>query len=229
MNPALRLPFARVTRSRRALLPVLAWLALAVGDAVARRHHLATHAADHALLDVFGAIALPLLAYSVVGGMLGGSGLVRATRPLVSFGAQPVAAALGAIAAAVLASTVLGGIAGALVVAVAHGAGDPPLAQDAITTAWIAGLGGAAYAALFTLGSAFSARGIGRPIVLALDWILGAGTAAGAVVTPRAHLRNLLGGAPPLELSQKMSAACLLLMTIVFIACAALRARRAPV
>jgi hypothetical protein len=230
MIPAtFRLPIVRIARSPRALLPLFAWLALAFGDAMFERRHVSPHAADHALLDVFASLALPLLAYSLVGAMLAGGGLGRATRPLVTFGASPARAALGTVVASALASALLCGAVGAGVAALAHGPSDPPLGRDVLTTLWISALAGAAYAALFAFGSSIFANGSGRVVALALDGLLGLGTSGSAVITPRAHLRNLLGGAPPIELSQRTSAVLLAVLALVFAAATSARARRSAV
>jgi hypothetical protein len=59
-------------------------------------------------------------------------------------------------------------------------------------------------------------------MLLLLDW--GLGTAGGvAVVTPRGHLRNLLGGMAPEHLSGRASSVALILIGCV---CALLGARR---
>jgi hypothetical protein len=46
-----------------------------------------------------------------------------------------------------------------------------------------------------------------------------------ALVTPRAHLRNLLGGTPPAALGERTSAIALLLIAALFAVLAARRAR----
>jgi hypothetical protein len=85
-------------------------------------------------------------------------------------------------------------------------------------------LGGAAYAAFFGLGASFGARGGGRAAALVLDFLFGGGTTI-ALVTPRAHLRSLLGGTAPAEVSQRASSAVLVALTLVFAAIAIRRAR----
>src|SRR5262245_4414445 len=98
MIPAtLRLPIARITRARRGLVPIAAWTAIAFLAAFAERARASSHAADHALLGTFGGIALPLLAYAIVGAAVGGDGLSRSTRALTAFGAPPVRVAASAI------------------------------------------------------------------------------------------------------------------------------------
>ena len=73
------------------------------------------------------------------------------------------------------------------------------------------------------VGASFGKRGGGRTGLLVLDWVLGMGHGAVALVTPRAHLRNLLGGAGPMEWSGRASAAALVVLAVV---CALLAVRR---
>jgi hypothetical protein len=221
-----RLPIARLTRTPRAWLPVFAWSALAVAAALVNRSEHLPHGADRALLGVFGSIALPLVAYAVVGGALGGDGLRRAGRPLVAFGAPPARAAFAIVVVTTLLTAVLGAALGALVAALAHAPDDPPLAMDALTTAWTSALSGAAYASLFCFGAAIGARGAGRGALLALDWIVGSGSGAGAFLFPRAHLRNLHGGDGPLGVPQWGSSISLCLIAAASAAFACLLARR---
>jgi len=172
-----RLPFARLTRTPRAWIPVLAWTLLAVVSAALLRRSGST-AMGGALEGVFGQLALPFVCFTVVGAALGGDGLARSTRPFVAFGASPTRVALATIGVAVIASGLVVAGLGASVAALAHGASDPPLARDVLTTAWVAGLGGAAYGALFSFGASFGSRGAGRSVALVVDWVLGAGTGA---------------------------------------------------
>ncbi len=61
-------------------------------------------------------------------------------------------------------------------------------------------------------------------MLLALDWILGASGGFAAVITPRAHLRNMLGGAAPLGMSGRASSASLVIIAVL---CAFFAVRRA--
>ncbi len=222
---AVRLPVARLTRSPRAWVPVFAWAALAVGAAIALQH--GAHGSADALQVVFAQIVLPLVSFSVVGALLGGDGLARSTRALVAFGATPADVALGTVIAAVASSAITSMILGSAVAALAHGSADPPLLRDVATSAWVAGLGGAAYAALFSFGAAFGRRGLGRSIALVADWLLGAGTSGVALITPRAHVRSLLGGEAVFGLSGRLSAAALVALVALFAGLAVARTRRA--
>lgn len=215
---------ARVVRTPRALLSLAAWLVLGVGFAVAARSGGAANGADHVLVSAYGALVLPLLTYTLVGAVLGGRSLAASTAPVVSFGATPGRAAAVTVSVAVVAGVVLGGALAATVALVAHGSGDPPVASDAAASAYAGALGGAAYVAWFALGASFGKRGGGRTGLLVLDWVLGLGHGAVALVTPRAHLRSLLGGAGPMEWSGRASAAALVVLALL---CALLAVRRA--
>lgn len=226
MNAALaRIPLARLLRTPRSLLTIAAWVLLAVGFAAVAREQGASHGADRALVGAFGALVVPLLCYGIAGGALGSTSLSRAGAPAVGFGATPPRAALATAAVILGASVASCAVLGAAVAIVAHGSSDPPVARDALASAYAGALGGAAYSSLFVLGSAFGRRGGGRTIALVADWVLGANTTFVALVTPRAHLRNLLGGAPPAGLGERLSAVSLVLLAALFLALAVRRAR----
>jgi hypothetical protein len=72
---------ARVTRRPRALLTLGAWCLLALGMAVAARVRGVPHGADHVLVGAFGGLALPLLAYALVGAFVGLARCRRRPRP----------------------------------------------------------------------------------------------------------------------------------------------------
>ena len=219
-------PIARLARRPRAWIAVAAWGALALAFAVAARQQRAAHGADHVLVDTYGALVLPLLAYLIVGATLGSQSLRASIAPVVGFGAAPARAAGVTIGVAAAACAALGGVLGAAVALVAHGISDPPLWRDAIVSAYAGGLGGIAYAAWFSLGASFGRRGMGRAGLLIADWVLGATSGAGAVMTPRGHLRNLLGGVPPMDLSQRASAFALVAIALLCAGFALLKARR---
>jgi len=219
-----RAPIARLLRDPRARLAMVGWSAVAVAFAIASRWRGSSHAADRALLDAYGPLVLPLLAYAIAGGVVGARSLSRSGAPLVAFGASPTRAAAVAVLVAVVACTVGGACLAAAVDILAHGSADPPLGRDAMASAYAGGLGGAAYGAWFMLGASFGKQGGGRLALLVADWMLGAGDGAAALLTPRGHLRNLFGGPPPVDLPERASAAALVAFAI---ACALLAARRA--
>jgi len=193
-----RLPLSRLARSRRAWIPLLAWSAFAIPGAVLARRGGAARGADEALLGAYGAIALPLLVYGLVAAVLGGNSLARSGVSLVSLGASPVRVARATVLVALLASGAAGGVLAVAVAVLAHGSADPPLVRDLAMSAEIGALGAAAYAAYFTFGASFGARGLGRSVLLIADWMVGVGRGSSAMLTPRAHLRSLLGGSAPL-------------------------------
>ena len=213
--PLARPPMARLLRGPRAWIAVSAWCALAVAFALAARQQGAARGADHVLIDTYGALVVPLLAYVIVGTAVASQSLRASTASLVAFGAPPARAAAAAIAVAAASSALVCALVGAAVALLAHGIADPPRGHDALASAYAGALGGVAYAAWFSLGASFGRRGGGRGALLVLDWILGATGGAGALVTPRGHLRNLLGGVPPMDLSQRASAVALAVLTLL--------------
>src|SRR6476646_3094641 len=135
MSAASRLAFARITRAPRSVVPAAAWCALAIAAALAERAR-SWPAAGHVLLGAFGAFALPLLVYVVVGAAVAGSGLARSARPLLALGADPVRVAGATLLVAGAVSGLGCAALSAAVDAIAHGPGDPPLVRDALTSAW---------------------------------------------------------------------------------------------
>jgi hypothetical protein len=166
-----------------------------------------------------------LLAYAVVGASLGGGSLAAAIAPVVTFGASRRRAALATLLTATLGCAAAAAVLAAMVAAVAHGEGDPPRLRDAVTSAYAGMLGGAAYASWYALGATFGRRGGGRVALLVLDFIAG-GEGVPALATPRAHVMNLLGGAPVMGWPERASAVALVLMTLLFGAVATYRADR---
>jgi hypothetical protein len=203
---------ARLLRTPRPLLALGAWSVLALGFALAARARGAAHGADHVLVEAFGALVLPLLAYTLVGAVLGARSLSAATAPLVLFGAPATRAAATTAGVGVIACVTVGATMAAVVALVAHGLSDPPAVGDAAASAFAGAMGGGGYAAWFLVGASFGRRGGGRTALLVADWVLGLGRGRVALFTPRAHLRNLLGGTPPMDWSGRASAAALLVM-----------------
>jgi hypothetical protein len=167
------------------------------------------------------------MAYAVAGTVLGSQSLRASVAPVVAFGASPARAAVVAIAVAAGACALPAGVVAAVVALIAHGVADPPRALDALASGYAGALGGAAYVTWFALGSAFGRRGGGRAALLVADAVLGAAPGASALVTPRGHLCNLLGGTPPVNLTERASACLLVALAVVFTAWAARRARSA--
>jgi hypothetical protein len=217
---------ARLVRSPRSWLAFGGWFVVGVAFAASERIHGATHGADRVLLGPFGGIVLPLLAYTLVGAVLGGRSLAATSAPLVGFGAPPAGAAVASLAVAIAACSVAGAATAVVMTVSAHGAGDPPIVRDTFASAYAAALGGVAYGAWFGLGATFGRGGGGRFALLLLDWILDATGGAPAVVCPRSHVRNLLGGAPPLDLPERASAIALVILAACYASAAVFRATR---
>jgi hypothetical protein len=216
----------RLVRATGAWLAIAFWSILAILPAALARGRGTEHGADQALLGFYAAISVPFLGYTALSAILGRDGLGQSGLALANLGASPSRVALHAVTVAILASALLGGILGAAVTTVAHGPLDPPLAVDATKALAAGALGGAAYAAYFALGASFGARGYGRSIFLVIDWLLGSDVSASAVVTPRAHLRSLLGGPAPLDMAGRASYVALGVMVVVFTWLAIARAGR---
>jgi hypothetical protein len=219
-----RLPVARLTRTPKFLFVIGAWSSLALVAALVVRSEHAIHGADHVLHWVYGSVVLPLLAYAVVGTALGARSLTGSVEALVGFGASRTGAAAVAILVAALVSATLGAIVAGAVATVAHGAADPPVIRDVAASGYAGAIGGAGYASWFALGAAFGRRGLGRAMSLVLDWVVGVSGTTAALFTPRAHLRNLLGGVPPMNLSERASSIALIALTL---ACALIALGRA--
>lgn len=210
---AFRHPVARVVRGRTRWLPVLAWSVLAVLVAVLARRQ--DHAVFVALSHGFGAVTLPLVAFAVLGLVCPEGSLGAAAKPLVFLGASARRASLAVVLTAALVGALVCAAVAALVVVVAHGPTDPPLARDAAQSAAIGALGGAAYVAYFSFGSAILGAS-GRSVFLVADLLL-AGAGVGAILTPRAHVRSLFGGELAGHLAPRTSFVALAILLAVFV------------
>jgi hypothetical protein len=221
-----RLPLARLGRTPRAWVAVAVWCALAIGLALTARHQGATHGADQVLLDGYASFALPLLAYVLVGATFGGRSARASAAPVVAFGAAPADVAIAEVVVAAATCVIGGSLLAALVALIAHGAGDPPALRDALTSAYAGCFGGAAYGSWFALGSGFGRRGGGRTVLLLLDFVVAGDDGVLALITPRGHVRSLLGGEAVLDLPGRASAAMLAVMALALGFAAVARARR---
>jgi hypothetical protein len=221
-----RIPALRLLRTPRAWLAIVAWALLAIVVALSTRASGSTSGADHVMRGTFAFLVLPLVAYGVVGATLGGAGLRRGIRGVVSLGAAPRTAALATVLVAMATAAVLCGLLAVAVCALAHGPQDPPLAADLIASLWVSALGGAAYAAYFSMGSAIG-KGAMRGVFLALDWIIGGGAGVGALITPRGHVTALLGGPLCADLSLRASSVMLVVLTVLYASLAVVLVRRA--
>ena len=165
--------------------------------------------------EVFGLI-LPVALVLASRRALDPTRLDMAATPLARFGPSRRAVALGLVMASMIGAALLAASAAAVAAVLAHDPTAPAVRLDALSCAWIGALGAAAYAALFALGATFGSRGAGRWWALAADFLLGGTSGVGALLAPRAHIQNLLGGEPPMLLGQPASAACLFAMAVVF-------------
>jgi hypothetical protein len=217
---------ARITRTRRGRLPVIAWCALAIALAIVARTAGRSGGAGHLLVGPFGQAIVPLSAYAIVSAVFAGTGIRPAQRGLVALGAPPQRAALACVLVATAVSALVAGLLGLFVCSIAHGPNDPPLWSDLPATFGVAFMGGATYAAFFSAGSAMG-RGALRSAFLVLDFILGAPAGFGAIFVPRGHLISLLGGPACFELSRRTSSLCLVLILAISLVIALRLGRRA--
>jgi hypothetical protein len=146
-----------------------------------------------------------------------------AATPLARFGLSRRAVALGLVAASMVAGALVAAISAAIGALAAHDPTAPALAFDLYTSAWIGALTACAYAGLFALGATFGAKGGGRYWALGFDLLFGGTGGVAALLAPRAHAQNLLGGEPPLLLSQPASAALLCVIAAAFTSAALAR------
>jgi hypothetical protein len=224
---ALRLGFlmgrARVFRRSTAVSAVLG-AALVVVAGVIERHAASAGAVDRALAATFN-LVVPLLSFGIAAEAAGRGNLRDGVWSVARYGVARRDVALGLIASAAVASAALCAALAMLAVIVAHGEGNPPVAGDLLTSAWIAALAAAAYTGWFALGSTFGRRGGGRWAALVADFVVGASAGIAGAVLPRGHVLSLLGGAAPLAMPQMSSSLLLGASAVVLAALAAVRCR----
>ncbi len=198
-----------------------------LGVALLERAQGASGAADRALTGGAFGIALPLFCYFLVGRACGGASLREALLPLARHGMDRRALTLGLSLPAALMAAAFAALSGLAVVLLTRGLGDPSAtAGDALTSIWIGIVSGPAYVAAFVGASALGRRGQGRGWLLAADFLLGAGDSFLAFPWPKGHVRNLLGGAAVLELSQSAALLALLGTSLAFLWLGTLRNQR---
>jgi hypothetical protein len=207
--------------TRRAFVPralagaLLAW-GLAALIAMAEKRAAPFGAAGRALEgQVFGLI-LPIALLWISTRVLEPRRLDASTSGLARFGLSRRTVGLGLIAASMLGGALVAAVAAATTALLAHDPSAPSIALDALTCTWIGALTAAAYAALFALGATFGKNGGGRYWALGFDFLFGGTSGVAALFVPRAHAQNLLGGEPPLLLSQPASAALLVVIAATF-------------
>lgn len=166
-------------------------------------------AADYTLSEAVLAWVLPLLAYAAVGRVGERGRADAAVRDVARHGRSRRGAFLGLVIATALRVASIASLVALIAVITARGRLDLPAVSDALTSAWIAALGGASYVTLFALGTLFGGSGQGRAVALGADFVFGALPSTVAAVFPRAHLSSLIGGHAVLGLAGWQSTACL--------------------
>jgi len=151
-------------------------------------------AVDRVLMGAVFGWTIPLLSYSAVARVSRYGRLDTGVDELARYGGNR----RGMVACFVLMTSarvsIVASLLAALAVLVAASGQPNAIRADAVTSAWIGALGGAAYVAWFSFASLWGRAGRGRLLALLVDWVLGAATSAISVPWPRAHLRSLLGG-----------------------------------
>jgi hypothetical protein len=213
-------------RHRSTLVACTLALTFELGVALLERAEGRAGAADRALSGGAFGVALPLLCYFLVGRACAGSSSKDAVAPLARHGMDRYGLTLGLAVPPALLAGVFAAVSSLLVVLVTRGTGDPQLGADALTCLWIGLVAGAAYTAAFMGASAYGRGGRGRTWLLAADFVLGAGDSFLAFPWPKAHIRNLLGGSAPLELSQLAALLALLGTSFAFLLLGTLRNQR---
>lgn len=200
--------------------------AFELGVALLERAHGSVGATDRALSGGAFGLALPLLCYFLVTRACGSSSLREAVMPLARHGLSQRQLALGLAVPAALAAAAFAAISGVAVVLLTRGLADAPWLRDAATSLWIGAVSGMAYVAAFVGASAFGRHGRGRIWLLAADFLLGASSSFLALPWPKGHVRNLLGGAPVLEMSQFSALLVLIGTSFAFLSLGAARSER---
>lgn len=211
--------------SRRAALLALLALALTVSGAVIERRFGSAGAVDRALESTF-RLVIPLLTYAVVAQAIERSRLREAAWPAARYGASHRDVVLGIVAAAALVSALSSAVLAALAVLLAHTSSAPPLAADALLSAWIGAITAFAYAGWYALGATFLKRGRGRLVPLIADFVIGGSSGLAGALFPRGNAGNLLGGDAPLRLPQQASTAILIGSGAALCVMAVLRCRK---
>jgi hypothetical protein len=201
-------------------------LSFELGVAVLERAAGRVGAADRALVGGAFGVAVPLVAYFLVTRACAGGHLRDALRPLARHGLDRRSLTLGLAVPPALLTAAFAVLGSALVIPIARGFGDPLWLSDVATSAWIGVVAAIAYVAAFTGVSALGRGGRGRAWLLALDFVLGSGQSFLAVPWPKGHVRNLLGGASVLQLSQLAALFVLFGTSFAFLSLGVLRNQR---
>jgi hypothetical protein len=207
-------------------LVLLALLACSVSFAmgVIEREAAVVGAVDRALEASFRWV-VPLLCFAVASQVFGSRRLPEAVWCEARLGRSRRPLAVGLLSAAALGAALLAlGAVGVVVLTSAVSLS--AVVRELWTCAWITALGACAYVAWFGAGALFFRSGAGRAAVLVLDFLLGETNGMGALLWPRAHLRNLLGGSPPLDQSQLTATVSLVAIVVLLLAVVSWRTGR---
>lgn len=213
-------------RGRSTIVACALALVFELGVALLERAQGRLGAADRALSGGAFGVALPLLCYFLVGRVCDARSLREAVAPLARHGMNRRSLGIGLALPPALLASLFAAVGSALVVAIARGPGDPAWISDTATSIWIGAVAGPAYVALLVAASAFGRAGRGRFWALLGDFVLGAGSSFLAFPWPKAQIRNLLGGAAALELSQAAALVALIGTSLAFLALGSLRNAR---
>jgi hypothetical protein len=184
-------------------------------------------AVDRCLSGTFG-VVLPIVTFGIVLEGSARTNLAESVWSLARHGVSRRAVALGAILAMTMASAAFAALFAILSIVFAGGVQAPLglVLADALTSARIGVLASTAYVGWFAVFATFGRRGQGRVVPLLLDYALRGSALSLAVLFPRAHALNLLGGRAPLSMSQEASAAFLAVTAVTLDLIAAARCGR---
>jgi hypothetical protein len=179
--------------------------------------------ADRALLGVTLSLVVPFACYAVFECAHGRAPSAVFYAPLARHGADRHRLALGSLLVITVTSTLLAASLAVLAVFAASTV-DRELLGDLYACTWGGALVGAAYAGLFALGAPWGRKG--RLWLLLADWLFGSGSGVLALPWVRGHARNLLGGAPVLQMPPGFAAAALAAISALYILASASRGPR---
>ncbi len=169
-------------------------LAFAATWLVSRWEHSAdpTAAVDRSLSFVH-CVVLPLLAFAFVRQTANGESLRQFAAPLVRHGKNRRAAVLWALLPVSAGLLVVALLLAWLALGLTHGLRGPHLLADIMATTPIACLTALVYVAWLSAAATWGATGAGALWALLYDWVLGSLPLPIAWITPRGHVRHLLG------------------------------------
>ncbi|MFO0677279.1 MAG: hypothetical protein U0169_12155 [Polyangiaceae bacterium] len=191
---------------------VLSGIVIAVSAATRQRG--SVHAEDSVLVGTVAGLVLPILTFGIVSAAFDGKGARDAVGFTARFGGEPGGTYVPFVGYATAASAIVS--AGLALVAMFVSNRFHVAVADAAETACVMALGGATYTVLYAWASTFGPAGEGRVVVLLIDWFVGAGSGAMSLITPRAHLRGLLGERTPLDTPPRLSCVFLVVMFLLF-------------